>query len=443
MFLKIEKEIKNIVKILDHSSTYIVGGYVRDKLMHREPKDIDIVSYLSTVEMSKRLKLKPYIVNDRFNTARFYFNDRFIDYNCIEDINSDLKRRDFKINSIACDLNGKIYDPLNGISDIDNKVINLSSTISLGEDPIRILRAFRFKYQLGFALSPSVKSSIKKNINLLSASPKERIYIEFKELLSHNDRGKALRELYKAGILCAIFPDLDKTLKFIHIKNKSRFLMGHLLNTVEAVDIVSKERMPKEMRDYLKTRMFPLYLSALFHDYCKPESFTVEKRKQRFYNHDIMASQRIEKMLKRDLKASNEETNIIARLIRMHMRPHFLLKEDRPTDRGIYRLFRESADDAAGLMILCMADVLSSEGRIESGYISMFRRMKSIEARILKKQVRLLNGDEIMEFFKIKPGRLIGEMIDSANSWAVENNVTDKKIIFDYLKENFPEIKRQ
>ena len=437
MFLKIEKQVKEIVKNLDPLETYIVGGYVRDKLMRRKPKDIDIVSKLSIQEISKKIFLKPYIVNDRFKTARFYFKESFIDYNSIEDFNKDLKRRDFTINSIACDLTGKIYDPLNGINDIENKIIRLSSRTSLTDDPVRILRAFRLKHQLGFNYNRQLIPLIKKASMLLLNSPKERIYIELKEIFSYLERGAAFSELHDAGLLIKIFPDLFPTLKFIHIKHKSWFLIKHLLNTATALDIILKERMPKELRDYANNNMFVLYMSSLFHDISKPDVFTIEKNKQKFYNHETLASHKIVKMLKRDIKIPNSEAEKISLLIKMHMRPHFLIKEDIPTDRSLFRLQRDSKNEICGLILLCMADVLASEGRIEREYFKLFKRMNSIKVKIEKKQIRFLNGNEIMDYFKLKPGKIIGEMLDSASSWAIENNVSDKKKIIDYLKEKF------
>ncbi|MGE3063801.1 MAG: CCA tRNA nucleotidyltransferase [bacterium] len=436
MFLKIERDLREIIKNLDPVNTYIVGGYVRDKIIGRDAKDIDIVSALSIESISKKLKAKPYIVNDRFSTARFHFQNINIDYNKIENLDSDLKRRDFTINSIACDLTGKIIDPLKGSNDIINKVIRTSSTDALKDDPIRILRAFRLKRQLGFSFSKNLNSLIKDSSKLLAESPKERVYAEIKEILSQIGGGGSLRELHKAGALTVIFPALQPTLKFMHVKYKSRYLIGHLLNTTEAVDLLLMNRLPRDFREYADSNLFSLYLSALFHDIFKPECFTIEGKKQRFFNHDILASKRISKILKESLKVSNEEAERISLLIKLHMRPHYLLNQG-ATDKGIYRLFREAGADVSGLMILCMADILASEGRIERGYIKLYKRMQKIEEKINKKQVRLLNGSEIMAAFGIKPGRLVGEMLESGNSWAVENNVSDKGKIISYLKEEF------
>ncbi|MDD3804269.1 MAG: hypothetical protein PHW02_07815 [bacterium] len=436
MILNIGKEIKNTFRNLDPSSTYIVGGFVRDKLMHRKPKDIDIVSSLSVEEISKRLKLSPYIVNDRFNTARFYAKSIFIDYNAVDDLNLDLKRRDFTINSIACDLNGNIHDPLNGISDINKGIIRLSSCNSLNDDPLRILRAFRLKHQLNFKFSRGLLTLARKSAKQIESVPKERIYVELKELLSKNNRGKVFRELHASSILLRLFPQLLPAESFIHVKHKSRYLLGHLLNTAECVDEVLSLKLPREFSEYANKYIFEIYLSALLHDTFKPECFTIEKNKQRFFNHDIIASVRMGKILKETIKASNEEAARVALLIKLHMRPHFLLNQN-ATDRGVYRLFRDAGGDASGLLILCMADILSSEGRVETGYVRLFKRMKRIEKKISSKQVRLLNGDEIMAHFKLQQGKIIGEMLDSGNSWAVENSVSDKKIILRYLKEKF------
>jgi len=436
MRIQVGSLVKDVLDRLNCDDACIVGGYVRDKILGRKPKDIDIVSTLPLSEVSKRLKLKPYIVNDRFKTARFSLKGTFIDYNEICDLRDDLARRDFTVNSLACGREGRIIDCTNGLNDINKRIIRPSSSNSLTDDPLRMLRAFRLKASLGFRFSQGLGISIKRECRLHSGIPKERIYAELYELFSKSDRGGFFRELYEAGVLLVLFPELLPSVKFIHVKHKSRYLIGHLLNTAEAVDRVMKLHMPSEMRDYASKNLFTIYLSALLHDIYKPECFTLVSKRQRFFNHDTVAAKRIGGLLRDRIKAPNDESQRAALLISLHMRPHYLLNQD-ATDRGIYRLYREAGRDSAGLMILCAADILASEGRIEKGYFTLFRRMKLIEKRIEKREVRILNGDEIMAYFKLKPGKLIGEMLESGNGWAVEYNITDKLEILKYLKKEF------
>lgn len=439
MKIKIQKEIKELLKPLAGTEFYIVGGYVRDRIMKsRTSKDIDIITFNSIEKTAKILESKPYIINERHKTARFIIKNRFIDVNIAKNLNDDLLRRDFTINSIASDINGNITDLCGGLRDIENKILKLSSQNSIKDDPLRILRAYRFKHQFGFRFSRALKEELRLNGNRLENIPKERINNELSVIFGEINRGNVMRELYDNNILTHIFRDLVKCENFYHKKYKSKYLISHLLNTVEAVDSILKMKIPKDMKIYAVNYIYELYLSSLFHDIKKPDVFSVSNGKQQFFNHDVMGGEYLKHMLSKDLKMNIPQIKRISLLVRMHMRPHFLVNSRDVSSRGLYRLFKESGTDFEGLIIIALSDILSSEGRFDKKYLTLYRKIKSIDKKLNSKKLKFISGAEILDYFKtVKSGPIVGEMIEAGNAFALEKAVSDKKIILEYLKMEF------
>ncbi len=443
MKIKIPIKYKKILRKFNNIELYIVGGFVRDIILGRIPKDIDIVVFDSMKEVEKALKCKPFIINERFGTARFIFNNNFIDVNIPENgLKKDILRRDFTINAIACDTEGNVIDIVNGIKDLEKQIIRTVSKNSFNDDPLRMLRAYRLKKELGFEFAKGLKSDIKNNVHLIKEISKERINTELITIFSKPESSHIFKELNEVNLLLNIFPYLLKTTNYYHKKFKTKTLYNHLLKTVYGIDEVIKHISNKDLKEYAINHIYELYLAALFHDITKPIMEVKKKNKLSFAGHDLKSAIVTVEILKNDLKMSNQMIKRISKLIRMHMRPHMILSTDNVTRRGFFRLFRDAGEDIGGLIILTMADKFSSEGIIDKNYIKLFRKMKMISNKLKEKKIRFITGNDIMKTFKIKPSPLIGRLIDEGNEFALKNQIKDRSIILDYLKNYYKQKKK-
>ncbi|MCK4524206.1 CCA tRNA nucleotidyltransferase, partial [candidate division WOR-3 bacterium] len=359
-----------------------------------------------------------------------------IDVNIAENgLKKDIMRRDFTINAISCDKEGNVIDIINGINDLEKHIIRTVSKNSFTDDPLRMLRAYRLKKELGFDFAKGLRSNIKNNAHLIKDVSKERINVELMMMFKSNESSYLFKELDEVNLLLNIFPYLLKTKDYYHKKYKTRTLYNHLLKTVYSIDKVIKHISDSDLKEYAKNHIYELYLAALFHDITKPIMEVRKKNKLSFAGHDLQSAMVTSDILKNDLKMSNQMIKRISKLIRMHMRPHMILSTNNVTQRGFFRLFRDADDDIAGLIILTMADKFSSEGIIDKNYIKLFRKMKMISNKLREKKIRFITGNDIMKAFKIKPSPLIGQLIDEGNEFALKNQIKDKSVILEYLKK--------
>ncbi|MEJ5307696.1 MAG: HD domain-containing protein [candidate division WOR-3 bacterium] len=434
-----QKEILHFLKSFKNENYFFVGGFVRDFLLGKKDfEDFDVLVITENFEKElSNLKVKPIIVNDRFNTLRFFIEGKQIDITFAKSLTDDLKRRDFTINSIAMDNKGNIIDPHGYKKDLRKKIIRLSNENSFKDDPLRILRAFRFRYELNFKFSKGLRNFILESKYLLKNVAKERISFELKKILSYENGETIFKDLKDYGILEIIFPEVDKTKNFVHKKFKSRYLLNHLINTVFAAKKISKQNVPEEWKVYFKKYYYEVYLASFFHDIKKPESFKILNKRQTFFNHDLLSSIYVEKVLKESLKLSNEETKRIQKLVKNHMRPHYLLNSKNLTEKGLYKILKDNGDDLEGLFLVSMADQLSSEGIFDERYIKLYQDIKLFEKKLKDKKINFISGKDILEKFKIKPGPLVGKMIKEGNYFAIKNSITDKEKILAYLEQKF------
>ncbi len=435
MKIKIPSKYKKILYPIRNTEYYFAGGFVRDLIINRTPKDIDIITYSGIKSLERLFKKKAYLVNERFNTARFYIDNIFIDVNIIDkNLYNDALRRDFTINSLIADKNGNIFDYFNSIKDIENKTIRPVNKQSLEEDPLRILRAIRFKKSFNFNFAKGLKTQIINKSYLLNKVPAERVYTELQGIFNNNNSGEIFRELYRLNVLQILIPEIKQTEKFAHRKYKAKYLINHLFTTAEAIDYVLQFTRSKRIKNYYNENKMVLYFSALLHDIEKPSCEKKLKNKLSFAGHDIKSAETTKKILFR-LRFSNKEIQKIYLLIKNHMRPHLLIDNDSVTKKGLYRLYRDLGNDLEGLILLSFADKYSSEGIISKQYITLYRKIINIKKQIEQKKINFITGKDILKYFNIKPGPIVGELIEKGNEYAVSHKITNKKIILKYLKQ--------
>ncbi|KAK3604943.1 hypothetical protein CHS0354_000607 [Potamilus streckersoni] len=402
------------------------------------------------------LKGLNYAVFKRFRTARFdIFEDKTFGKITIEvvgarkesyhhesrnpiteigTLSDDLGRRDFTINAFAICLNsdsyGKLIDLHHGQSDLTNKILRtpLDPTITFSDDPLRMLRAARFASQLGFTIEEKTKAAMNINAERISIVSNERISQEFLKIMASTKPSVGLSILFETNLLESIMPELNKLHGVEQIDGKGhKDVFWHTLQVVDNVALTSEN--------------IWLRMAALLHDVGKPRTKRFQEDKGwTFHGHDAVGAKMAHGIFKR-MCLPFEHLNYVQKLIRLHLRPIPLSKEE-ITDTAIRRLMVEAGEDIGDLMKLCKADVTSKNANKVRRVLDNFSRVETkideVEQKDLWAKWRPpINGNDIMQLFDIKEGKTVGRL-----KLLVENAILDGVIPHDrdaaiqFLKDN-------
>ena len=425
--------IKTIFEIIYKSArelnyeVYVVGGYVRDKILGIKDKDLDFVvigDALTFAELlKKRMHLRKIVVFPRFGTfmANYYgftlefVNAREESYSSDSrkpqtkqaDLLTDLSRRDFTINTLAMDISphnfGKIIDVYDGQGDLKRGIIRtpLEANQTFSDDPLRMMRAVRFATRLDFKIEDRTYKAIKNSAHRLKIVSQERITDEFNQIIAGKNPDKGLLTLDETGLLAIFLPELSSA-KGID-QRKDFHHKDVFYHTIEVLRNVAKTS------DKLGLR-----LAALFHDIAKPKTKKfIEGVGWTFHGHEVVG-ERMTGGIMRRLKYPTELIDYVKKLVRLHLRPMAMVSEI-VTDSAIRRLLFLAGDDVDDLMILCRADITSKNQQRVKEYLNNYervvKRMKEVEERDRIRNFQPpVDGREIMEKFSIEPGPQIGKI---------------------------------
>ena len=419
--------LNELKEIIEEREVFLVGGYLRNWFLNKEIScDRDLVvkkdSKIFAQEIAQKLdgtfieldsdnKIYRVVLKDKQN----YFD---VSEALNNDIDEDIKRRDFTVNSIFYNLNKKeIYDPLNGVRDIENKVLKTFNFNNLKDDPLRFLRLFRFKALLGFEIEDELLKYTLENFNLINSVAKERINYEIVRIFEGEFLTDTLLEMFNGGVLGKIFPFVEQIKKIPSNSHHHLDLIHHSIETVSQI----------------KTENPLLKLAAFYHDIGKPATWTIEPNgRHRFIGHDMKGAQ-IAKNELSDLKFSNKQITYITNMIKYHIYPASLINSAE-NNKAFARFVRKLGDDALDVIELARADRKSALGvDVTKEMLELtFEHLDNLEKyykevqSIVKAPKSLLDGNEIMKILNIKPSKLIGEIVDELKELQIMGKISSK-----------------
>ncbi len=447
-FLKPSIIFKTISKIADQigQPVFVIGGFVRDHILKRETKDIDIVTLGSGIDLankvSKELNSSPVKIFKNFGTAMILVNDIEIQFvgarkesyrndsrNPIVEngtIKEDQNRRDFTVNALAISLNKKSYgefiDPFNGLIDLKNKVLKtpLNPNITFSDDPLRMMRAIRFCSQLDFKIEDKTLAAIIKNIERIKIVAQERITEEINKIILSDQPSIGFKLLEKTGLLKIIFPEFQ-LLKGVEIKDGK----GHKDNFYHTLQVLDN------LLPFSKNNLW-LRWSAILHDIAKPNTKRFSsKQGWTFHGHEDKGARMVPSIFRKLKLPLDDKMKYVQKLVLLHLRP-ISLTNDSITDSALRRLLFDAGDDLDDLMNLCRSDITSKNKEKKIKYLKRFETVKEklvdLEDRDkIKNWQPPIDGKEIMSTFKLKPCKEVGLLKDF-----IKNAILDGEIKNDY-----------
>lgn len=421
---------------------YVVGGYVRDIFLKRASEDIDIVTVGSGISLATKVaeslgRSKSLSIYANYGTAQVKAGSKELEFvgarresyrrdsrnPIVEDgtLEDDQNRRDFTINAMAICLNadrfGELVDPFGGIADLSKGLIRtpLDPEITFSDDPLRMMRAIRFATQLDFRIVPETFEAIRLNRHRIDIITRERINDELGKIMRSARPSVGFRLLDQAGLLELIMPWLCE-LKGVEIMEGK----GHKDNfnhTLQVLDNVA-ERSDNEW----------LRWAALLHDIAKPRTKRYDPQLGwTFHNHNFIGEKMIPRIFRKMKMPMNEKMKYVAKMVGLHMRPQSV-GEEGVSDSGVRRLITDAGEDLEDLMILAEADITSKNPvKVRSqlaGFAKLRERMAQInDADALRNWKNPVNGNEIMEYYGLNPGREIQMIKDSVKEAILEGEI--------------------
>ncbi len=406
---------------------YVIGGYVRDLLLQRPCKDIDIVVVGSGIDLAKSLarrtgKKGRVTVYRNFGTAMLRYDDLEIEFvgarkesyqsdsrkPSVENgtLEDDQNRRDFTINAMAISLNrenyGELVDPFNGLEDLRNKIIRtpLDPDVTYSDDPLRMMRAIRFSTQLGFAIEERSLAAIKHNRKRISIISRERIIDELNKIVLAPRPSVGFYMLESTELLDLIFPEFSR-MKGVVVMDKKRH-KDNFRHTLQVLDKLSE-----------KTDNLWLRWAAIMHDIAKPLTRKyIEGHGWTFHGHEFVGAKMVPEVFRRLHLPLGPTMRYVQKLVLLHLRPIALVEEE-VTDSAVRRLLFEAGDDIDDLMMLCEADITSKNDEKVKLYLGNFQlvrqKLREIEEKDAVRNFQPpVDGELIMKTFGVGPCREVG-----------------------------------
>ena len=433
---------------------YVVGGYVRDIFLERPSNDIDVVVVGSGIAVAEELKQmlgrKAHLsVFKNFGTAQVKFRQKGVENEVefvgarkesyshdsrkpiVEDgtLEDDQNRRDFTINAMAICLNknrfGELVDPFNGLADLEDGIIAtpLDPEVTFSDDPLRMMRCIRFATQLNFQIEGETFEALERMVDRIKIVSGERIKDELNKIILAPHPSIGFEYLQRSGLLQIILPELA-ALDIVEQKN-GRVHKNNFYHTLEVLENVA-------VSSDLHQNDLWLRWAALLHDVGKTKSKRWDPAiGWTFHNHNIIGAKMVPVIFRRLMLPMDAKMKYVQKLVDLHMRP-IAIADDEVTDSAVRRLMNDAGEDIDDLMTLCEADITSKNEVRKKLFLENFRMVREKLADLKEKDyVRLLqpviDGNEIMEMFHLKPSREVGVLKQFLKDAVLDNRVQNER----------------
>ena len=429
---------------------YVVGGYVRDIFLERPSNDIDVVVVGSGIKVAEELKRlvgkKAHLsVFKNFGTAQVKFRQKGVEYEVefvgarkesyshdsrkpiVENgtLEDDQNRRDFTINAMAICLNkarfGELVDPFNGLADLEDGIIAtpLEPGITFSDDPLRMMRCIRFATQLKFEIEQETFEALQRMADRIKIVSGERIKDELNKIIMAPHPSIGFEYLQRSGLLQIILPELS-ALDIVEEKNgrKHKNNFYHTLEVLENVCLHS---------DNLWLRW-----AAILHDVGKTKSKRWDSNiGWTFHNHNLIGAKMVPQIFRRLMLPMDMKMKYVQKLVEMHMRP-IVIADDIVTDSAVRRLLNDAGEDIGDLMVLCEADITSKNEVRKKMFLENFRMVREKLTDLKEKDYKrllqpVIDGNEIMEMFNLKPSREVGTLKQYLKDAVLDNKVENER----------------
>lgn len=429
-----------------HLDCYVVGGYVRDIFLERPSNDIDVVVVGSGIKVAdalrRKLGRKAHIsVFKNFGTAQVKYKDLEVEFvgarresyshdsrkPVVEDgtLEDDQNRRDFTINAMAIQLNkahfGELVDPFGGIEDLEDGIIRtpLDPDITFSDDPLRMMRCVRFATQLKFFIEDETFEALTRNADRLKIISGERICDELNKIMKSAQPSRGFVDLQRSGLLNLILPELA-ALDIVETKN-GRAHKNNFYHTLEVLDNVA-----------MKSDNLWLRWAALLHDIGKTRSKRWDPALGwTFHNHNFLGAKMVPDIFRRLKEPMDMKMKYVQKLVDLHMRP-IVIADEVVTDSAVRRLLNDAGDDIDDLMTLCEADITSKNQVRKRQFLENFRMVREKIADLKERDYKrllqpVIDGNEIMEMFHLKPCREVGALKQCLKDAVLDNKVENER----------------
>lgn len=470
----------NDIALADSTPVYLVGGHLRDFVMQTDTKfsakqnigpaylDYDFAVKSERQNgaaefarlVSEKLNGVFVLLDEKNDTARVVLNTDTdnpvnIDFAlCVGGgIESDVMRRDYSVNALAWDPKNPdvLIDKVHAMQDIENRTIRALSEENLKDDPLRILRAYRFSAALSFSIDQTTKNWLAQNASLLSGVAGERISTELFALFSHANTFVHLQAMADNKVLDAVFPELAATRVVTANAYHHLGLLDHSLEAVRQMELFyerASERLKESCNQIIGhklNRLAVTKVATLLHDIGKPETWEITPEgRHTFYAHDSLGAKMSDETALR-LKWSKSVSRFINRLIKWHLRPGALFHSGEPTQKAINRFYRQVGVDVPELILLAYGDLGATRGQglgdeARARLETRFDDLLSGYFLYIEEQARtprFLTGADVMELLQIAPGPVVGELLEALDEAQTLKIINSKKEAERFAKELF------